>query len=336
MSSLEPTGVDGPTAAMNRSRERLSTAHTVSGGRSVGYPSQISGPSHALLIVDLDNTLYDFPLYYESGLQAVFAKLERRFSLPTSEVAERLQTVFARYQSVEYPFAIEEIPEVLALGEGERFQFVRDVVHEFWSCASRNLTLYPGVLDGLTEIRRQRIPVVAYTDAPINEAMRRIRRLNLEVYITGIVAQQSFRRRPKRTFTMYARDVPGFASPSRRMKLVWRVATSERKPSTTIYQRLIEAFGISPGLVTVVGDSVQRDLVPAIEVGMAGVWASYGQRDGKREDLLQSVVPSRLPELGSRTTPEAVGASTITRFNQVVEHMPIQQLMWLGEKNGCE
>jgi phosphoglycolate phosphatase len=283
--------------------------------------------------VDLDNTLYDFPLYYESGLQAVFTKIERRFGMTKLQVADRLRAVFARYQSIEYPFVIEEIPEVLALSDTERFQFVRDVVHEFWSCAARNLTLYPGVLDGLTEVRRQRIPVVAYTDAPINEAMRRIRRLNLEAHITGIVAQQSFRRRPKRTFTIYARELPGFAAPSRRMKLVWRVATSERKPSITIYRRLTETFNISPELVTVVGDSVQRDLIPAVDAGMAAVWASYGQRDGRREDLLQSVIPHRLPELGSRATPEAIGAATITRFNQVVEHMPIQQLIWLGEKD---
>lgn len=280
-----------------------------------------------LLITDLDNTLYDFPAYYEAGLAAIVEELGTSLGLSDGDITHRLRAVYDRHQSIEYPFAIEEIPEVSELPEDIRLLYVRRALKTFWMSATASLTLYPSVLETLIELRRQRVPIVAYTDAPIHEATRRISSLGIRPYIVGIVAQQWFRRRPRRTFVARIDELPGFYRPSRRMPVLWRI--NERKPSSMTYEKLLSVFNLTACRAVTVGDSYQRDLRPAAQLGMTALWASYGHRDGSGEGLLQSVVPNRLPEVGLAYQPTEFPAFKIDKFADVISYLPVQQLLWI-------
>lgn len=286
--------------------------------------------SPALLITDMDNTLYDFPTYYEAGLKAMVSRLCEVLDIEEETVIERLRAIYATHQSIEYPFAIEEIPELHALGYAARQSIIKQVISEFWTEASKALCLYPTVMETLHELRRQRIPVVAYTDAPIHEAVRRLRKLKIDKYVTGLVAQQWFRRRPKKSFAIALTDVPGFGAPPRKFRIVWRIPSSERKPSASVYSRIRSEFDIESHRVAVVGDSITRDLSPAIDNGMRAIWARYGKRSGgaATEQLLMRVVPSRHPEVGHAIRDDSTLAVTIDSFHQVIETMPVQQVIW--------
>jgi len=280
----------------------------------------------AMLITDIDNTLYDFPAYYEAGLRAAIEEILNTFDADIDTVIAWLRDIYARHGSIEYPFAIEELPPARNFGLDRRHQFVQRTLRAFWTAATAQLELYPTVQFALRELHRQGVPVIAYTDAPIHEATRRLSQLGVSRYLTGIVARAWFRKRPMATFVLCLQDLPGFSRPSRRLEIVWRIPSSERKPSVAVYQRISNAFDMRPSKVTVVGDSIPRDLVPAMDAGMNAVWARYGIRDIERETLLRRVVPNRLPELQSRNNC-SVPPTTIDLFEHVVQQLPVQQIL---------
>jgi FMN phosphatase YigB (HAD superfamily) len=232
-----------------------------------GREVPLRNPYHAVLVTDLDNTLYDFAAYYEAGLAALVDELCFLLSMEEDAVTSSLREVFAHHGSIEYPFAVEEIPEVLALEDGIRNDVIRRCMSAFWSSASDRIEPYPTVRQTLRHLQRDGVTVIAHTDAPIHEVMRRLRHMNLDRYFTGIIAQQWFRRRPGRSQMVCLSEVPGWSRPPRRMQPLWRIPVADRKPSASVYRRIAQELGVHPGESTVIGDSVARDLLPAVEVG---------------------------------------------------------------------
>jgi len=283
-----------------------------------------------VLITDLDNTLYDFVAYYEAGLAGLVTALSVGLGLTEDAVTARLRDVYLRRGSIEYPFAVEEVPEVCGLPQEVREPLVRASLEAFWSAASRRLTSYPTVPETLRQLAREGIAVIAHTDAPIHEVIRRLRHLELDRYLTGIVAQQWFARRPGRTLTVYLPEMPGWVRPPQRFQPLWRVPLVERKPNASIYQRIAEFLDIDPRYGTVIGDSVVRDLMPARQVGFEVVWARYGQRRGL-EGLMRSVVADVLPEVGARRAIPSDTVSAVDSFEGVLRYLPAQQILTIRE-----
>jgi phosphoglycolate phosphatase-like HAD superfamily hydrolase len=169
------------------------------------------------------------------------------------------------------------------------------------------------------------VPVIGHTDAPIHEALRRLRHLGLDRHLTGIVAQQWFRRRPRSSRAVQLSEVPGWTRPPRRLDPLWRIPVSDRKPNASVYRRIAEDLGIEPCDMTVIGDSVARDLLPAVELGCTVVWARYGRRSTVH-GIMKSIVPHVLPEVGAEASGSPAVPSVDT-FEEVLQFMATQQVI---------
>ena len=281
------------------------------------------------VITDLDNTIYDFARYYEAGLTGLVSRICAEFRCSTAEATARLREVYTARSSIEYPFAIEEFPELRFMPEESRNKFVREALAAFWNAATGQLETYRTVKETLRHLDREGIPVVAYTDAPIHEAMRRLRALGVDRYFTGIVAQSWFRRR-NGTIIVLLDELPGHGRASRHLKFVWRATWDNRKPCELIYREIASRMGINPRNIVVIGDSVERDLQPAIDIGCTGMWASYGKRSGDGEALLRQVVPHLLPEVRNMRSAASGEICEAYQFEDVVQHLPIQQFLVPG------
>ncbi len=69
------------------------------------------------------------------------------------------------------------------------------------------------------------------------------------------------------------------------------------KPSPSLLKRIIEENGFSPTETTVVGDSLKKDVLPAVEVGAWGVWFAPKEMPDDRKGY--EVVPSFDDWIGS-------------------------------------
>lgn len=278
-----------------------------------------------MVITDVDNTLYDFGSYFEAGLRGLVRSTVATVGISEHEVLATLKQVFTQHGSIEYPFALEEFPAVLALPDQRRKEVLSLTSDAFWSSASRALVPYPGVVLALKDLQREGVHVVAFTDAPIHEAVRRLRALGVDRYLTGVVATEWFGRRS--TVVLRVKDVPGFIRIPNRLKVVGRLSESQRKPNPQTYAAIMDAFNLTPDKVTVIGDSPARDLEPAAALGMQPVWARYGRRNPAREVLLQQVVPFKLPEIKTPQDTAAADFPAVDRFDQLLDLLPTQQAL---------
>ena len=64
----------------------------------------------------------------------------------------------------------------------------------------------------------------------------------------------------------------------------------ELKPSTAAYSRVLKDCGCETFDAYIVGDSLQKDVSPALELGAVGIWAEYGlQFEKKNFDTLLKI-----------------------------------------------
>jgi FMN phosphatase YigB (HAD superfamily) len=302
----------------------------VGSGINVQSPESLGRYRTKLVITDVDNTFYDFGAYFEAGLQALIPEVARQLQISTDAAIASLRAVYQKFGSIEYPFAIEEFQELKPLPLERRRAIVERTTAAFWESGRAALIAYPSVAETLAHLRRERVPVVAFTDAPVHEATRRVGALNLDKYLSGLVATEWFPRRKAATRVLRVDEVPGFVRVPRRLTVVGRLAGEQRKPNAQTYERIAAAFGLNPVDVTVIGDSPRRDLAPAASLGMTAVWARYGERHPEREDLLQQVVPTRLPEIDASQASAASAFPAVDRFEELLKYLPTQQVLPWG------
>lgn len=280
-----------------------------------------------LVITDVDNTLYDFGTYFEAGLTGLVSAAAAALNQPERYIVDTLQEVFTARRSIEYPFPLADFPEAHHMSTEERRDLVRLTSNAFWAQAEAALKPYPGVIATLRHLRNDGVDIVAFTDAPIHEATRRLRSLDVDRYLSGVVATQWFDRRALGTPVIRLAEIPGFVKVRRSLSVVGRLKDGERKPNPETYLQIMKAFGLTPDRVTVIGDSPARDLVPAAALGMQAVWARYGRRNPAAEILLQQIVPFKLPEIAVLQDAAASGFPAVDSFDGLLDFLPTQLVL---------
>ena len=61
-----------------------------------------------LVVTDMDNTLYSWIDYVVPAVEAMVDAVVRSTSLPRLRVVQSLKAVYTKYESNEYPFALQE------------------------------------------------------------------------------------------------------------------------------------------------------------------------------------------------------------------------------------
>jgi FMN phosphatase YigB (HAD superfamily) len=278
----------------------------------------------AVLVTDLDNTLYDFPHFYEAGLRALLSAVQEWMDLDQEDALEALRLTYEVHDSIEYPFGVESIFRDSGLDRTTASQAAAACVAAFWASASDALRPYPSVRATLKLLRTEGIVVVGLTDAPVHEATRRLHHLGLLGCFSKLIALSLFDRRRPGSILVRLSDVPGYHR--RRPRRVEALPKTMRKPNSDVYESLMAIYEVTPENMVVVGDSIERDLIPAMTVGARPLWARYGTRRFDSEKLIPKVVPFRLPEVTKKPTIPAAVAG-IDRFNEVLQHLPVQQIL---------
>jgi FMN phosphatase YigB (HAD superfamily) len=277
----------------------------------------------ALVITDLDNTLYDYGQYFEGGLRTLVPEIITILGVTKGDAIELIRKAMEQVGNLENPWFIDRLLSTRGTTASERRVIAQAAQRAFWVGASAALEAYPEVEQTLHHLKSVGTKVVAHTDAPIHQAIRRLRYLRLDRFIDGIVANSWFKRERFAGYYTLVTALPGFANPPRRFNVQWRLADSDLKPNSRILDRIVGLLADKKTYVLVVGDSIQRDVEPALKGGYAAAWARYGRRDVSAEPLLQSVVHSRLPDLLTKPAiPQ--NCTPIDSFGEVLEILPGQ------------
>lgn len=234
-----------------------------------------------LVVTDMDNTLYSWIDYIVPAVEALVEAVMRETGFPRIKVVQSLKEVYTRYESNEYPFALQEsslFKEFPDFGSFDKL-VIEPARTAFGDARRKYMKPYKGVLETLEALKQRRVLVVALTDAPRNPAQQRVKLMKLDQWLTAI-------------YTM-----PGFAFPEgpdgmklvapdivqREEKGVYEAACpavelprDHEKPNPMGLKKILTTYGLQPSEVLVVGDSVKKDVAVAQAVGCHDAWAEYG------------------------------------------------------------
>jgi phosphoglycolate phosphatase len=228
------------------------------------------------VVTDLDNTLYPWVDYIVPSLEAMVASLVATTGLPRIRIVQSLKAVYTKYESNEYPFAIQE-SDLFSPYERDPDSFLHLVVEParraFKEARERFLRPYPTVAATLDAVRARGLTLIALTDAPRNAAELRLKWLGLDRHFDAL-------------YTLPGYPLPAHVHPDIRRRQaaghyrgraeVVELPREAEKPSPVGLQRILADFELEPAEVVYVGDNLVKDMAVAQECSVLGVWAEYG------------------------------------------------------------
>src|SRR4051812_34801300 len=102
-----------------------------------------------LLLVDLDNTMYDWVRFFVPSMIAMAGEICRALSVDEASVLRELRSVYGQHGSVEYAFCVQALPSVARLPVARRRALVNRCRKAFREARSEHLVTYPGVPETL-------------------------------------------------------------------------------------------------------------------------------------------------------------------------------------------
>lgn len=219
----------------------------------------------ALVITDLDNTLYDWVLAFVPALYAMVDEAALLIGVDRERLLDDLQAVHRLHGDSEHPFALLETLVVqerfVGVSRNEVAQTLDPAFHAFNRVRKHNLKLYEGVYEALDRLHRIQVPVVAYTDARVINCIFRIERLGIKKFISHLYAPSHV-----------IKEVGSLADED----FVCLLPHTDRKPNPQTLIDICSRYDVEPSAALYIGDSLVRDIFMAKRAGLQSAWASYG------------------------------------------------------------
>ena len=227
-----------------------------------------------LVVCDLDNTLYDWVSYFVTSFYSMVDKVVELTNCDKEQLLDDFRSVHRKYGDSEHPFALLETKTVRRLFPGYSPKIVAEkldpALFAFNSCRKRTLRAYPGVYEGLTEMKRAGIKLAAYSESNLFAAVDRLTRLKLDVFFERVYCRQ-------RASSKHP-NLKAQAAWSNRYSLekFYEIPRQLRKPSAEVLHKICNRENVEICETAYVGDSISRDILMAKEAGVYSIWAKYG------------------------------------------------------------
>ena len=227
-----------------------------------------------LVVCDLDNTLYDWITYFVTSFYSMVNEVVELTGCNREELLDDFQFIHRKYGDSEHPFSLLETNTIRRLFVGKSDKQIAEELDTallaFNRSRKKTLCLYPGVYEGLNDIQRAGVKLVAYTESNLFSAVDRLNRLGIESFFEKVFCR---RRSPSRhPDSRVAFDWFGRYSLEKFVEL----ADYQRKPNAAVLIDICNQQGAELADVAYVGDSMARDILMAKEAGIFSIWAKYG------------------------------------------------------------
>lgn len=234
-------------------------------------------PHIALVVTDLDNTLYDWVTFFVKSFYRMVESASALLDVSQDVLLDQLQQVHQHYRDSEYPFALLETRIVQERFSGlsrlELKQRLDPAFRSFNEARNQTLTLYPTVLETLSYLRNQGVTVVGHTEASAPNAFFRLRKLGCLPFISRLYALEHL-----------GEDHPVVEKSLRFQEgrdLVHFLKANQRKPNPSILLTICKEYDVPTEQTLYIGDSVSRDISMAKEARTWSALAEYGLRFDK-------------------------------------------------------
>lgn len=192
------------------------------------------------ILLDLDNTLYDYPPMHKAALDTVLAEISRVIDVSTATLEgmycraqavgkQRLEGKAASHSRILY---IQWMLESLGIFS---YRFALDLENLYWNTFLDTMTLLPGMEEFL---RRAMLPICIVTDLTATIQMRKIIRLGIAPQVRFMVSSEE---------------------------------SGVEKPHPFIFWCAVRKLGLTPEECVMIGDSYEKDILGAVGAGVDAI-----------------------------------------------------------------
>jgi FMN phosphatase YigB (HAD superfamily) len=233
-----------------------------------------------VLLLDLDNTLYDWVSYFAPALRGMCHALSEATGLPSSVLFDELKIVFKAHGTVEYTFALQELPSLRRLHPRDTSAALvaryRPVIEVFQHRRRAYLRPYPGVIAGISVLHEAGFEIFGVTDSRRFQAESRLRQLKLDQMLSGLCCVQDHLVPDADTVAAIRRQAPEHYKSA--LQHVILLPQGLRKPLPGVLDYVVSSLRIAYDSCLYVGDSLAKDVAMAQAAGIYDCWAAYGTR----------------------------------------------------------
>ncbi len=234
-----------------------------------------------LVVTDMDNTLYSWIDYIVPAVETMVDAVMLATGYSRLKVVQSLKAVYSKYESNEYPFALQESSLFADFPEFGSFDklVIEPARMAFGEARRKYLKPYKTVVDTLVALKARKIPVVALTDAPRNPAEQRVKRMKLDEHLTALYTLPGFHFPANAEGAkLVAPDIlqKEERGEYRALCPVIELPRDFEKPKPDGFLQICRTYDVEPKHVLFIGDSLKKDVALAKEVGAIDCWAEYG------------------------------------------------------------
>lgn len=208
------------------------------------------GNSPKGILLDLDNTLYEYRPCHEHALGKCSSLFAQRTCLTAVSFAEaynrcrkqihaELHDVAASHNRLLY---IQRTLE--AVGLPLHTSLMLELYHHYWDTFLDKADLGHGVLDFLAFCRENGIKIALTTDLTADVQLKKVQYFGLETYLDAIITSEE---------------------------------AGQEKPASRIFELALKKLSLTAGMVWVIGDSIGKDILGGNRIGATTIhFSGYG------------------------------------------------------------
>ncbi|WP_162911390.1 HAD family hydrolase [Shinella zoogloeoides] len=230
-------------------------------------------PKINTLIVDLDNTLYDWFDIWRAAFLPIYIGLRDRLNVDEVALQTAIRDVHRHRRTSEYTFLLDELqittPDGLTLRA-----FLAEEIRRSKTDRDRALKLYNTVLKTLWQVKKSGTRIIAYTESLSFYSGYRLKKLGLDGVIDYLYCPED-------------NDLPSGISLTKIRSLpdefyelqiteIKHTVPNELKPNPKLLREIIRDLNTKPEECVYVGDSLFKDVAMAQDAGVHDVYAEYG------------------------------------------------------------
>src|SRR5262249_26232449 len=214
------------------------------------------------LILDLDNTIFDWFAMWHASFQPIYSEILAVSGRTQDEVEADIRRVHQARRTSEYTFLIEELDVLREIRAKEN---IRTRFHNALEASrhgrDQSLKLYPTVFSSLWRIKNMGTKIIGYTESMRFYSSYRLKRFGPDGVIEILFSPKDHDMPAGVPLDLFRRFPDDFYE--LQVTKCMHTPPGELKPSPKVLLDIVEVVGSSPDRCAYVGDSVFKDVAMA-------------------------------------------------------------------------